>query len=174
MIRHRVAAGLICVLLVAACGGGSEGAGMGDAGTGDGHEHEQDGGGGMGAAEEFAFGAPGEATEADRSVEVGAVEGLRFEPSEIEARVGETIEIVFTNEDAQPHELVLGDAAYQEEHGSGTMQHDMEEPNATGQLPRGEGASIVWTFTEPGEVLFACHVEDHYGEGMVGTITVTE
>ena len=39
-------------------------------------------------------------------------------------------------------------------------------------LDPGETAETTVTFDEPGELLFACHVDDHYEGGMVGTISV--
>jgi uncharacterized cupredoxin-like copper-binding protein len=52
------------------------------------------------------------------------------------------------------------------------MQHT--EANATGAIPPGETASVVWNFPESGETQFACHIADHDKSGMTGTVTVSE
>ncbi len=159
---RRTMAVLGCAVLLAGCGS----TGGGEGGEHAGHE--------MGEEAEFAFGAPGEATDVDRTIKISAVNGFRFQPSQLEVSVGETIEIEFANEDQeQPHEFVLGDAAFQEEHGAEAMDHGADEPYASPELTKGDKHSLVWTFSEPGEVQFACHVADHYERQMIGTITVT-
>jgi len=32
---------------------------------------------------------------------------------------------------------------------------------------------LTYTFPTPGAVIYGCHVDDHYGQGMKGTVTVT-
>jgi uncharacterized cupredoxin-like copper-binding protein len=49
------------------------------------------------------------------------------------------------------------------------MDHD--SGNAQVVQP-GQTAVVIWTFDEGGEVLFACHVNDHYSAGMYGTVAV--
>ena len=121
-----------------------------------------------------SFGSPGAVDEADRTIEVRALDDLSFDPADVAVDAGETIRFVVTNEGDAPHELVIGDAAYQEEHEE-AMEHAGGHSSVTGNaisLEPGEVSEIVWTFSEPGEVLYACHVEGHYEGGMVGTVTV--
>jgi len=47
------------------------------------------------------------------------------------------------------------------------------EAMATLTVDPGDTAETTITFDEPGELLYACHVEDHYVGGMVGTITIS-
>ena len=136
---------------------------------------------GGGGAEEVSrseaatsFGSPGAADEIDRTIDVRALDDLSFDPADLAVDSGETIRFVVTNEGDAPHEFVIGDAAYQEEHGE-AMEHAGGHSAVSGNaiaLEPGEVSEIVWTFSEPGEVLYACHVEGHYEGGMVGTVTV--
>lgn len=133
--------------------------------------------GGMNHGGTFAFGEPGDAGEADRTVEVTQLDTPAFEPATIEVTVGETITFAVTNAGQVPHEFVLGDAATQDEHQgemggtAGSMMSDAE--NAVGLQPS-EQKSLTWTFTQAGSVLYGCHVDGHYAAGMVGEISVSE
>lgn len=125
--------------------------------------------------EEFHFGMPADAADADRTIEIRAVD-LAFEPASITVQVGETITFVVANHGALPHDFLLGtqemQVAHEEEMASGMAgMHD--EPNAF-LLALAETGSLTWTFTESGEVLFGCHQTGHYAAGMWGTITVVE
>lgn len=114
-----------------------------------------------------APGEPGTASEVDRVVEIEATNELRFDPSEIEAEAGETIEFKITNVASSEHEFVLGSA--------GEHSDDMHytEANATGTIEPGASASVIWHFTEAGEVQFACHVAGHDKQGMTGTVSIS-
>jgi uncharacterized cupredoxin-like copper-binding protein len=126
-------------------------------------------------ADGAGFGVPGDPASIDRSVDVRLLDSLAFDPSALTIPAGETIEFRVTNAGATDHELVLGDEATQQEHesamgGGGSMS--MDEPNLLALGP-GETGTLVWTFTEPGTVLYGCHTSGHYPAGMAGTITVT-
>lgn len=136
---------------------------------------------GDGAAEETPrsdaaapFGTPGAADEVDRTVQVRALDDLSFDPTEITVDAGETIRFVVTNDGDAPHEFVIGDSAYQQEHEE-AMAHGGGHSSVTGNaisVEPGQVSEVVWTFSDPGEVLYGCHVEGHYEGGMVGTVTV--
>lgn len=127
----------------------------------------------------FAFGEPAEAADADRTIEVEALDSLAYEPAAVEVAAGETITFVVTNSGVIVHEFVIGDAEVQEEHEaemaemaeSGEMQM-ADEPNAI-SLDPGETKRITWRFAEGGELEFACHQPGHYAGGMVGILTVS-
>ena len=114
------------------------------------------------------LGEAGEASQVDRVVEISMTNELRFDPSEIDASAGETIEFKLTNDANSPHEFVIGAS---HEH-SGDMQHADE--NATGTLESGETGSVIWSFPESGAALFACYIDGHNEAGMTGTVTVSE
>jgi len=128
--------------------------------------------------EDFAFGAPADAADADRVIEIVAHDNFTFDPDEITVAVGETITFRVRNPGAVTHEIVLGPVDMQEEHeqemqamGEGMAMHD--DPNAIG-VDSGETNELTWTFTQAGTFQYGCHEQpDHYANGMFGTIVVT-
>lgn len=166
-MKRLVIAGVAVMLLLAACGGSHEGHDAGGREAASGTE-------GSGQDSEPGFGSAAVASEATRTVEVNALDALAFEPGSIRVEAGEVVTFVVTNPGRVPHEFVLGDEEYQEEHEE-MMQggHEMEHGDNAVELPPGETAELTWRFADAGEVLFACHVAGHYEGGMVGTITVS-
>ena len=150
----------ISLVVLVSCGGGEDPGG-----------HDHAGGGHAGGESTASFGQAGDPGEADRTIEVSAVDPLKFEPTALQVEQGETITFEVRNEGSTEHEFVLGDAAYQESHGDqmGEMEH--EEGNGV-FLEQGASDSLTWTFDKPGEVLFACHVNGHFKAGMFGRIEV--
>lgn len=120
-----------------------------------------------------AAGAPGDPKQVDRTIAI-STEDLRFDPSDVLVRNGETIKFVITNHGKLPHEFMIGDEAAQEAHEK-EMQSmkDMvhADPNAVSIKP-GETKTLVWKFGGAGTLEFGCHVPGHYAAGMVGTIRV--
>jgi len=41
-------------------------------------------------------------------------------------------------------------------------------------VPAGQSATLVYTFNNPGTLIYGCHVPGHYLAGMRGTITVEQ
>jgi uncharacterized cupredoxin-like copper-binding protein len=124
----------------------------------------------------FAWGVPAGAGEADRVIEIEMLDELRFAPAALDVSVGETVTFRVTNTGQLPHDFTLGDEETQTEHdaemagGMDGMGHD--EPN-TLTLEAGESGELTWRFTEPGRILFGCHIPGHYDAGMVGTLTIS-
>lgn len=170
-MRMRVLAAIVLLAVFAGCGEGGHDHDGSAAADSDGHSHEHSHGGD--AAGDFAFGAPGNASAATRTIDVVADDPYRFEPEDLEVEPGETVTFVVTNEGNQEHEFVLGDEDYQESHGEemagGGMHHD---GNAVAVAP-GATEELTWTFPDSGEVLYGCHVAGHYDAGMVGAISVS-
>lgn len=117
--------------------------------------------------------APSPAPSGARTIEIEAQDSLRFDPDELTVSVGETIQFVVTNAGSGDHEFVLGDAEVQEAHEDAHGGHGGDDALATLDLPRGTPQTAIVTFEAAGEVLYGCHIDGHYGAGMVGTITVT-
>jgi uncharacterized cupredoxin-like copper-binding protein len=171
--RRRCAAALCAIaLLAASCGGDEDPQQAQPAGDGHGHGHS------VGPpVENFAFtlGRPGDQSAATRTVEIEAAAGFRYSPKRFEVTSGDTITFEVTNSDVTPHELVLGNAAYQELHESqastGGVYHDYSRYSV--HLAPGETLGFTWTFDTPGRVLYACHIQGHYERGMVGEILIT-
>ena len=127
------------------------------------------------AAEETAYGRAGDAKKVSRTVTIRMTDAMRFTPSVVNVRQGETIRFVVRNEGRQKHELVIGTAAELKEHAEAMKKHpDMEhEDHAQAvHLNAGRRGAIVWQFTKAGEFDFACLVPGHFEAGMVGRIIV--
>lgn len=153
------------MLGLSACGGGATGSG-----TATDHSHP------TGAEEdhahgEFAFGEPGDPAQASETIEIVAKDApFRFEPEDVEIAAGETVLFELVNEGGVEHELALLAEPTQ----AATAGHEHStDPNATPRVEPGGTAEIAWTFTEPGEYVYECHVDGHHLAGMRGTITVT-
>ncbi len=142
-------------------------------GHGDDHHHGKDHGKGH---EGGPIGMPGQPEKVDRTVHVEMNDNMRFSPSRIEARPGETLRIVVKNKGAQRHELVLGTREELKEHAemmrrNPGMKHD--DPGAVSAGP-GEQGELVWKLPEGGTVEFACLMPGHYEAGMRGRIVVAD
>ncbi len=142
-------------------------------GHGGDHHHGKDHGKGHDGGH-HAIGMPGQPEKVDRTVHVEMDDNMRFSPSRIEARPGETLRIVVRNKGAQRHELVLGAREELKEHAemmrrNPGMKHD--DPGAVSAGP-GEQGELVWKLPEGGTVEFACLMPGHFEAGMRGRIVV--
>lgn len=168
--KSRAVPGTFALALVlSACGSAGSN-------PGGGADHAPMGHQGSGSAASTSFGEPGRSDDASRTVEVTALDSLEFEPATLEVNQGDTVTFRITNEGRTAHEFVLGHREYQETHAkemAAGAGHSMSNENVV-ELDPGATGEVTWTFTEPGEVLFACHVDGHYEGGMFGTIEVVE
>jgi uncharacterized cupredoxin-like copper-binding protein len=124
--------------------------------------------------EEKAFGISGDAKKVSRTVKIGMADTMRYSPSEITVKVGETLRIEAKNAGKTMHEIVIGTLKELKEHSAlmkkfPSMEHD--EPYMAHVGP-GKIQSIVWQFTKPGEFYYACLLPGHFEAGMVGKIIV--
>ncbi|HEX3722915.1 MAG TPA: heavy metal translocating P-type ATPase, partial [Nitrolancea sp.] len=115
---------------------------------------------------------------ADRSITIDATDQLRFIPSSITVRTGETIAFTISNLGTTEHEFVIGNAQFQQEHekdmeGGNTSQGMADMGDNGVDVPAGKTATLVYTFKQPGTLYYACHIAGHYAAGMQGTITVS-
>ncbi|RZL95874.1 MAG: hypothetical protein EOP82_01895 [Variovorax sp.] len=121
-----------------------------------------------------AIGKPGVAAKATRTVKVDMTDGMRFNPSNLEVKQGETVRFVVTNSGKLKHELVLGTEKELKEHYELMKKNpemDHAEPNMV-TLASGKTGEIVWQFTKAGKVDFACLQPGHYDAGMKGAVGV--
>lgn len=135
------------------------------------HEHEHEHALGQGS-----FGQPGKADQVQRMIAVTTLDTMKYEPSMLTVKAGETIKFVVTNAGKLKHEFVIGDPQEQRAHAE--MMKKMpgmvhEDPNALNLEP-GETKTLLWQFGPPGMVEVACHVPGHYEAGMVAQIKVEE
>lgn len=119
-------------------------------------------------------GRPGDPAKVNRTIDVVMDDTMRFEPSQIEVKAGETIRFFVKNSGKIPHEMVIGSIAELKAHAEEMkkmpdMQH--AEPNMI-TLKAGQRGGLVWTFDQPGTVDFACLIPGHMEAGMVGKVKV--
>lgn len=124
--------------------------------------------------EQKPWGIAGQAKAVKRTIEVKMTDDMRFTPSVIEVRQGETIRFVHRNNGKVMHEFVLGTRKELEEHAEmmkkfPNMEHD--EPYMAHVAP-GEKAEMIWHFNRAGEFEFGCLLPGHFDAGMVGKIRV--
>jgi len=126
------------------------------------------------AAVTFPFGHPGSGTHVDRVIRITATE-YRYLPAAISFHSGETVKFVVSNKGMVDHEFVLGTVSEQKEHEKEMSAHpgmEMHDPNGI-SVPKGSRASLIWTFTRPMTIQYACHLAGHYAAGMHGVLTIT-
>jgi len=127
------------------------------------------------AKEQQPWGIAGEARDARRTVEIAMSDDMRFSPSTIEVKQGETLRFVLRNNGKVLHEMVIGTAEALGEHAAlmrkfPAMEHD--EPHMA-HVAAGRRGQLVWKFNRAGEFGFACLIPGHFQAGMVGKIKVS-
>lgn len=121
-----------------------------------------------------AAGRAGEPAKVTRTIAVSMDDTMRFTPSQITVKAGETIRFFIKNSGQVSHEMVIGTMGELKEHAEmmrkmPNMQH--AEANQITLKP-GQRGGIVWQFDKAGEVDFACLVPGHMEAGMVGKVMV--
>lgn len=132
------------------------------------------GGNHAGGHHDSPIGKPGVASKVNRTIQVDMSNGMRFKPSDIQVKRGETIRFVLKNTDSVKHEFSLGTLQELLEHYEvmkrfPDMEHD--EPNKISLAP-GQQGEILWQFTKAGTVDFACLHVGHFDAGMKGQVKV--
>ena len=142
----------------------------------------------------MAFGEPGKASDVTRTIEVTMFDNY-YKPAQITVKPGETIRFKVTNKGDFVHEFGLGTTsmhkAHQKEmmkmwehgmieadrinrdrmkmdHGDGRGM-DHSDPNSI-LLEPGKSGEVIWKFTTPMALEFACNIPGHYESGMMGPI----
>ncbi|MBG9389382.1 cupredoxin domain-containing protein [Caenimonas aquaedulcis] len=114
-----------------------------------------------------------------RVVEIRMDDTMRFSPSTLQARAGETLRIVARNEGKLEHELVIGDDAQIAEHATAMQSGAAHAHGAGGGLAAvrvapGQAGELVVTFTREATLQLACLVPGHYEAGMRGSLVVAQ
>jgi uncharacterized cupredoxin-like copper-binding protein len=123
--------------------------------------------------EQKPWGIAGDARGA-RTVEVRMTDDMKFTPSRIEVREGETIRFVVRNSGKVLHEMVIGTPAELQAHAELMKKHpgmEHDEPYMAHVSP-GKRGTLTWNFNRPGTFQFACLIPGHFEAGMTGTIVV--
>lgn len=97
---------------------------------------------------------------------------MRYEPSSITVKTGETVRFVVQNKGQVTHEFGIGTRDEQRQHAEmmramPDMKHD--DPNVVTVDP-GQRKELIWQFTRAGTFEIACHVPGHYLAGMRMTV----
>lgn len=121
-----------------------------------------------------AIGKPGVAAKVSRTVQIDMTDNMRFMPSTVTVRKGETVRFVVKNSGQLKHEFNLGTEKDLKEHYEmmkkfPEMEHD--EPNIASVAP-GKTGEVIWQFTKAGTVNFACLHPGHFDAGMKGSVKV--
>ena len=126
------------------------------------------------STEEKTFGREGDPKKVSRTIKVDMSDAMRFTPSQLEIKQGETVRFEVRNSGKTMHELVLGTMTELKEHAElmrkfPEMEHD--EPYMAHVAP-GKTERIVWQFTKAGEFYYGCLVPGHFEAGMIGKVSV--
>lgn len=121
-----------------------------------------------------AIGQPGKAAKVTRTVTIDMTDSMRFTPSDITAKQGETIKFIVKNSGKIKHEMVLGTEKELKEHNEVMKKNPEMEHADENQITvqPGKSGEIIWQFTKAGKVNFACLQPGHYDAGMKGAVMV--
>jgi uncharacterized cupredoxin-like copper-binding protein len=99
------------------------------------------------------------------------IDQSRFDIGSLRVVAGTLVEFVVQNDDPIDHELVVGDGDVHRRHADGAERRHPPVPGEVSVAP-GDRALTYYEFTEPGTVVYACHLPGHVAYGMQGTIEV--
>jgi uncharacterized cupredoxin-like copper-binding protein len=125
-------------------------------------------------ADQHPWGMQGDPRKVKRTIAVDMSDKMRFSPSEIRVKRGETVKFVVTNSGTTLHEMVLGTEDALRKHADlmkqfPGMEHD--EPYMAHVKP-GAREEITWTFNRPGTFSYGCLIPGHWEAGMKGRVIV--
>lgn len=123
---------------------------------------------------EQPFGRIGDPRKVKRVISIDMSDTMRFFPSELRAKRGDTVRFELRNSGELQHGMVIGSMDDLKKHAALVKRKggvDHADRNAVHAAP-GEKAHMVWQFTKPGEFYYGCLVPGHFDAGMIGTIVV--
>ena len=128
------------------------------------------------SAERHPWGREGDPAKASRTIMVDMSDRMRYTPSEIRVKRGDTVKFVASNSGKVMHELVIGTEAELKAHAELMKKHPGMEHDAPymAHVAPGRKESITWTFDRPGTFMYGCLIPGHWEAGMKGTIVVAE
>ena len=126
------------------------------------------------STEEKTFGREGDPKKVTRTIKVDMSDTMRYSPSQLAVKAGETVRFEAKNSGKVMHEMVIGTMEELKSHAEVMRKHpgmEHDEPYMAHVAP-GKTERIVWQFTKPGEFYYGCLVPGHFEAGMIGTIVV--
>ena len=126
------------------------------------------------ATDQRSFGREGDPQKVSRTVKIDMADTMRYSPSQIGVRLGETIRFEVRNSGKVMHELVLGTKKELEAHATLMKKHpgmEHDEPHMAHVAP-GKTGHVVWQFSRRGEFFYGCLLPGHFEAGMIGTVIV--
>ena len=126
------------------------------------------------STDEHAWGREGDPRRIARTISVDLADTMRFTPSELKVKRGETVRFVARNSGKQKHEMVIGTREDLEKHAELMKKHPGMEHDAPymAHVAPGKKEEITWTFDKPGTFMYGCLIPGHWEAGMKGSIVV--
>ena len=126
------------------------------------------------SVEETTFGQAGNPEKVARTIKVSMSDAMRFTPSVIKVKTGQTVKFAISNGGKALHEMVIGTTEELKAHAELMRKFPEMEHSAAhmAHVKPSQSGEIVWQFTKPGEYSFACLIPGHFEAGMVGKVVV--
>ena len=124
--------------------------------------------------QEYPWGRQGDPAKAGKTIEVDMADTMRFTPSQMIIKSGQTVKFVVQNTGKVMHEMVIGTEEELVKHAELMKKHpgmEHDEPYMAHVAP-GKKETITWTFNKPGTYMYGCLIPGHWEAGMKGTIKV--
>ena len=137
--------------------------------------HGQEGKARAVSKEEHAWGREGDPKKAVRTIDIDMSDNMRFTPSEVKVKRGDTVKFVVRNSGKVMHEMVIGTEPVLRKHAELMKKHpgmEHDEPYMAHVQP-GKKEEMAWTFTKAGTFMYGCLIPGHWEAGMKGSIVVT-
>ena len=128
------------------------------------------------SAERHPWGREGDPAKATRTVIVEMADTMRYTPSEIRVRRGDTVKFIVGNSGKTMHEMVIGTEAELKAHAELMKKHPGMEHDAPymAHVAPGKKETITWTFDRAGTFVYGCLIPGHWEAGMKGAIVVSD
>jgi uncharacterized cupredoxin-like copper-binding protein len=125
-------------------------------------------------AEPMPFGIAADPKKASRTVRISMADTMRYSPSGLKVKRGETVRFLITNNGKVMHELVLGTMDELKKHAELMRKHpgmEHDEPHMAHVAP-GKTGEMGWRFTKTGTFYYGCLIPGHFEAGMIGKVVV--
>lgn len=127
------------------------------------------------STDEKPFGREGDPKKVSRTINIGMSDQMRYTPSELTVKQGETVRFRVKNAGKVMHEMVIGTMDELKAHAEMMRKHpgmEHDEPYMS-HVAATKTGTMVWQFTKAGEFYYACLIPGHFEAGMIGKVVVT-